>query len=97
MKRTMGLVAILLLGIGLGVGGTFAVQELTDESSPGFRSEVRERLAEEWGDIYAECIEEGQTPSEDFWEEDDSTPEVVTDVERLECRREADAILPPDP
>jgi hypothetical protein len=97
MKRTMmGLVVVFLLGLALGIGGTLGVQAVTDDPAPSFRSEVRERLAEEWGDMYAECIEEARTRTgfEQYGARDDSSPEVATETERLECKRTADAILP---
>ncbi len=94
MKRTMGFVGILLLGLALGIGGTLGVQAATDESTPSFRSEDRERLAEEWGEIYAECVEEAETPADDYFEEEDSSPAAATEPERLECNRRADEVLP---
>ena len=93
MKRTMRLVVVFLLGLALGTGGTLGIQAVTDESTPS-RSEVREGLAEEWGEVYAECVEEAETPADDYFEEDDSTPVATTEVERLACNRRADAVLP---
>ena len=90
----MGFVGILLLGLALGIGGTLGVQAVTDESTPSSRSEVRERLAEEWGEVYADCVEEAETPADDYFEEDDSSPAATTEHERLECNRQADEVLP---
>jgi hypothetical protein len=73
VKRTMRLVVVFLLGLALGIGGTLGIHAVTDESTPS-RSEVREGLAEEWGELYAECVEEAETPADDYFEEDDSTP-----------------------
>jgi hypothetical protein len=48
----------LLLGVAIGVGGTLGVQAMTDEPDPpssaresGFNSDVRDQLAEEYGDV----------------------------------------------
>jgi hypothetical protein len=43
--------------------------------------------------VYAECVEEAETPADDYFEEDDRTPAVTTETERLECNRRADAVL----
>lgn len=89
----MGFVVVFLLGLALGIGGTLGVRAVTDESTPSSRSEVREGLAEEWGEVYAECVEEAETPEDDYFEEDDSTPAATTETERLACNRRADAVL----
>jgi hypothetical protein len=69
MRRATTSVSLLLAGTALGVGGTLGVQAATEEDTsessvrtvtahkPSFRSEVREALAEEWGDRYSDCIE----------------------------------------
>ena len=54
----MGFVVVFLLGLALGIGGTLGVRAVTDESTPSSRSEVREGLAEDWGKVYAKCVEE---------------------------------------
>jgi hypothetical protein len=90
----MGFVVVLLLGLALGVGGTLGVQAVTDESTPGFRPDVREEVAEQWGEVYAECVEEAETPADDYFEEEDSSPVATTETERLACNRRADAVLP---
>jgi hypothetical protein len=94
MRPTMGFVVVFLLGLALGIGGTLGVRAVTDESTPSSRSEVREGLAEEWGEVYAKCVEEAETPADDYFEEDDRTPAVTTEAERLGCNRRADAVLP---
>ena len=94
MRPTMGFVVVFLLGLALGIGGTLGVRAVTDESTPSSRSEVREGQAEEWGEVYAECVEEAETPADDYFEEEDSTPAVTTEAERLGCNRRADAVLP---
>jgi hypothetical protein len=90
----MGFVVVLLLGLALGIGGTLGVQAVTDEPTPSFGTEVPEGLAEEWGEVYAECVDEAETPADDYFEEDDSTPAATTETERLACNRRADAVLP---
>lgn len=89
----MGFVVVFLLGLVLGIGGTLGVRAVTDESAPSSRAEVREGLAEEWGEVYAECVEEAETPADDYFEEEDSTPAETTETERLGCNRRADAVL----
>jgi hypothetical protein len=93
VRPTIGYVVVLLLGLALGIGGTLGVQAVTDESTPSFPSEGREGLAEEWGEVYAACVEEAETPADDYFEEDDSTPAATTKTERLECNRRADTVL----
>jgi hypothetical protein len=98
----MRLLAIAALGVALGVGGTLGVQTLTEEPASSFRSALPAGLAEEWGDLYAECIDEAQTPvgvstnafNENYFEEDDATPSVATNDERRGCKRRANALLP---
>ena len=90
----MGFVVVFLLGLALGIGGTLGVGAVTDESTTSPRSEVRVGLAEEWGEVYAACVEEAETPADDYFEEDDGTPAVTTETERLACNRRADAVLP---
>jgi hypothetical protein len=94
MRPTAGFVVVFLLGLAFGIGGTLGVQAVTDGSNPGFRPDVREGLAEEWGQVYAQCVEEAETPADDYFEEDDSTPAATTKAERLKCNRQADAVLP---
>ena len=94
MGRTMGFVVVFVAGLALGIGGTLGVRAVTDESAPGSRSEVREGLAEDWGEVYAECVEDAETPEDDYFEEEDSTPVATTETERLACNRRADAVLP---
>jgi hypothetical protein len=94
MRRTLGFVVVFLLGLALGIGGTLGVRAVTEESTTSLRSEVRVGLAEEWGEVYAACVEEAETPADDYFEEDDSTPAVTTETERLACNRRADAVLP---
>jgi hypothetical protein len=93
MRGTIGFVVVFLLSLALGIGGTLGVRAVTDESTPSSRSDVREGQAEEWGEVYAECVEEAETPADDYFEEDDRTPAVTTETERLECNRRADAVL----
>jgi hypothetical protein len=90
----MGFVVVLVLGLALGVGGTLGVQAVSDESTPSSRLEVREGVAEDWGEVYAECVEEAETPADDYFEEEDRTPAATTEAERLACNRQADAVLP---
>jgi hypothetical protein len=59
----MRTVLVLLTGLALGIGGTLGVRATTDQSDSNahaskanFRSEVRQSLAEEWGDTYAQRI-----------------------------------------
>jgi hypothetical protein len=90
----MGFVVVFLLGVALGIGGTLGVRAATDESTTSPRFEVRVGLAEEWGEVYAACVEEAETPADDYFEEDDGTPAVTTETERLACNRRADPVLP---
>jgi hypothetical protein len=94
MSRTSGLLVVLLLGLALGIGGTLGVQAATDESAPTSGSEGRERLAEAWGQLYSDCVDEAETPEDDYFEEEDRTPAAVTETERLACNRQADEVLP---
>ena len=86
---------MLVLGLALGIGGTLGVQAVTEESAPSFRSQVRDGLAEEWGDVYAKCVEAAETPAEGgYFDEADDTPGAATRAERLACKRRAEAVLP---
>ena len=44
--------------------------------------------------MYADCVEEAETPADDYFEEEDRTPVATTEAERLACNRRADAVLP---
>ena len=62
---------------------------------PSSRLEVREGVAEDWGEVYAECVEEAETPEDDYLGEGRTgTPTATTEAERLACNRQADAVLP---
>jgi hypothetical protein len=84
------IILVALLGVALGIGGTIGVQAMTDASDaasqPSFRSEVRKGLAEEWGDIYAECVEAGRG-----WSSYDPGAGPPT---KAECKARANAVLP---
>jgi hypothetical protein len=86
MRQATRVVAVLLLGLVLGIGGTRGAQAVTDESvsRTEFLLEAREGLAEEWGGAYAECVQE--PPDELLLAE----PAEL----RRGCRRKANAILP---
>ena len=77
-----------------GSGARSAYRRVTDESTPSSRLEVREGVAEDWGEVYAECVEEAEMPEDDYFEEEDRTPAATTEAERLACNRQADAVLP---
>ncbi len=79
-------IVTFLVGATIGIAGTLGILIATD--SPSFREQVREGLAEEWGDTYAQCMS-----SEGRFE---TAPTLLMDQPELRryCEREANRVLP---
>jgi hypothetical protein len=101
----MKMLAVLIVGLALGVGGTLGYQAVTEDEGEStrssFRAEARESLAEEWGDAYRECID-GYRSEDPFFGErgwdltllpDGPLDEAIAEAKQI-CRRDANTILP---
>ena len=77
-------ILVLLLGLVLGVAGTFGAQAATGGDESDFRTGAAEVVwQEQWQGAYRDCIEGGP-----WWKQ--QSPEVTA----RRCRHKADAVLP---